>query len=71
MDGRMKTMMLINTSSGAGSGNDEERMRHAMADPEIQMIMQDPNIQQVLKDLQENPSAGQAALSDPSIMAKI
>lgn len=32
-EGKMKTMQLINSSS---TGNDEERMRHAMADPEIQ-----------------------------------
>jgi len=46
-------------------------MAHAMADPEIQMIMQDPSIQQVLRDMQENPASGQAALKDPHIMAKI
>ena len=45
MDGRMKTMSLINTSSHSSSGNDEERMRHAMADPEIQQIMRDPTVQ--------------------------
>jgi len=53
---------LIQSTSHANSGNDEERMRHAMADPEIQMIMRDPTIMQVLRDLQENPKAGQAAL---------
>ena len=42
-----------------------------MADPEIQQIMRDPVIMQVLRDLQENPKAGQAALSDPYVMAKI
>ncbi len=67
-DGKIKTMQLINSSS---TGNDEERMRHAMADPEIQQIMRDPIIMQVIRDLQENPRAGQAALSDPSVMAKI
>jgi len=34
---------------------DEERVRHAMADPEIQSILSDPKINQVLKDLQERP----------------
>lgn len=57
--------MTINSTSHASSGNDEERMQHAMADPEIQMIMRDPRIQQVLKDMNENPAAGQAAMSDP------
>lgn len=50
-EGKMKTISLIQSTSHAGSGNDEERMRHAMADPEIQMIMRDPVIQQVLKDM--------------------
>lgn len=70
-EGKMKTINLIQSTSHASSGNDEERMRHAMADPEIQMIMRDPTIIQVLKDLQESPAAGQAALRDPTIMAKI
>lgn len=62
IEGKQKTMMLVQSQSHASSGNDEERMRHAMADPEIQGIMRDPNIQQILRDLQENPAAGQAAL---------
>jgi stress-induced-phosphoprotein 1 len=70
-EGKAKTMNLIQASQHASSGNDEERMQHAMADPEIQMIMRDPTVQQVLRDMQENPAAGQAALRDPTIMAKI
>jgi len=35
------------------------------------MIMRDPSVMQVLKDMQENPAAGQAALSDPVIAGKI
>jgi stress-induced-phosphoprotein 1 len=42
-------------SAGAGEGNDEERLRHAMADPEIQQIMQDPMIRQILQDMSTNP----------------
>ena len=34
-EGAQKTMMLIQTQAHASSGNDEERFRHAMADPEI------------------------------------
>jgi len=71
MEGKNKTVNLIQSSSHASSGNDEERMRHAMADPEIQQIMQDPIIQQLLRDMQENPAAGQAKLKDPTLMAKI
>ena len=57
-DGAQKTMMLIQTQSHASSGNDQERMAHAMADPEIQNIMRDPSVMQVLRDMQENPAAG-------------
>lgn len=70
-EGKAKTISLIQTTSHASAGNDEERVRHAMADPEIQAIMRDPVIQQVLRDMQENPAAGQAALKDASVMAKI
>jgi len=64
-EGHSKTLMTINSTAHATGENDEERMRHAMADPEIQMIMRDPQIQQVLKDMNENPAAGQAAMQDP------
>jgi len=36
LEGKQKTMMTIQSSAGAGGANDEERLRHAMADPEIQ-----------------------------------
>lgn len=71
MEGKQRTMMLVQQTSHTSSDNDEERMRHAMADPEIQQIMRDPNIQQILRDLQENPAAGQSALKDPTVMSKI
>lgn len=43
-EGKMKTMSIINSSSHAGGEEDPDRVRHAMADPEIQAIMADPNI---------------------------
>lgn len=55
LQGKNKTMATIQQTAGASSGNDEERLQHAMADPEIQRIMRDPTIVQVLKDLGENP----------------
>lgn len=67
-EGYYKVMGMINTNSGQP---DEERIRHAMADPEIQSIMRDPTINQVLKDLQENPQGSQGYLKDPKIMAAI
>jgi stress-induced-phosphoprotein 1 len=60
-------MSTIQTSAYSGDKPDEDRVRHAMADPEIQMLLKDPRISQVLKDMQENPSAAQSALRDPFI----
>lgn len=48
-EGLYKTRQLI--SSSAHSKGDDEQVRHAMADPEIQMLLRDPRITQVLKDL--------------------
>ena len=53
--------------SSASSGNDEERLRHAMADPEIQKIMSDPIIRQVLQDLSADPKSCMDKLQDPYI----
>lgn len=39
----MKTMMAIQSGNSDGK-SDEERLRHAMADPEIQQLMKDPRI---------------------------
>ena len=64
-EGRTKTMYAIQANMH-GQG-DEDQVRHAMADPEIQQIMRDPRIQQVLKDLSENPASAQGALRDPFI----
>ena len=50
---------------------DMERAAHGMADPEIQAILSDPIIRQVLTDINENPTAGRKALSDPGVAAKI
>merc|ERR1712146_459439 len=66
--GLQKVMMKVNSAS---SEEQAERQAHAMADPEIQQILQDPNIRQVLTDLQENPAYGQQAMQDPSIRGKI
>lgn len=49
----------------------KEQAAHAMADPEIQAILQDPMTQQVLRDFSENPAAAQQAMNDPSVAARI
>ena len=47
---------------------DEEQIRHAMADPEIQSILKDPQINLFLKSMQENPASAQEAMAkDPKI----
>ena len=50
---------------------DPERQRRAMADPEIQAILQDPTMTRVLQDLQSDPKSGQAALKDPKIRSNL
>merc|ERR1711920_26816 len=45
---------------------DEEQVRHAMADPEIQTILHDPQIKMFLRQLQENPSEARKALRSDS-----
>lgn len=70
-EGKMRTMQAIQMGAYGGDKPDEERVRHAMADPEIQSILKDPSIVQVLKDMQENPAAAQGALSDPFISESI
>eukprot|EP00595_Chromulina_sp_UTEXLB2642_P000360 CAMPEP_0196761234 /NCGR_PEP_ID=MMETSP1095-20130614/397_1 /TAXON_ID=96789 ORGANISM="Chromulina nebulosa, Strain UTEXLB2642" /NCGR_SAMPLE_ID=MMETSP1095 /ASSEMBLY_ACC=CAM_ASM_000446 /LENGTH=561 /DNA_ID=CAMNT_0042110499 /DNA_START=16 /DNA_END=1701 /DNA_ORIENTATION=- len=65
--GLQKTLEKINTSQGP----DSERTAHAMADPEIQSILNDPVIRNILSDMQENPNSAQKAMADPIIRAKI
>ena len=67
--GLSKTMAQINSTQS--DEVNKERAAHAMADPEIQFILQDPIVRQTLQDLQENPQAAQRALNDPNIRAKI
>jgi stress-induced-phosphoprotein 1 len=44
LEGKQKTLTTIQMTAGASHGNDQERLAHAMADPEIQKIMKDPTI---------------------------
>lgn len=72
IEGRMKTLSAIQMGAyGGDQQSDEERLKHAAADPEIQLLMRDPRIQQVLKDMQENPASAQGALRDPFINTAI
>merc|ERR1719491_767849 len=71
-EGLQKVTQLI--SYGRQNMTEEQKREqadHAMADPEIQAILQDPVLQQVLRDFKENPSEAQKAMADPGIAAKI
>ena len=70
-EGKQKTQNAIQSSAYSSDKPDEDRIRHAAADPEIQLLMRDPRIQQVLKDMQENPASAQGALRDPFINTAI
>lgn len=61
--------MKINVSSS--EEDMKERQQHAMADPEIQRILQDPSVRQCLTDMQENPAYAQKAMTDPLLRSKI
>jgi len=63
----------VNASLGSSMSEEEqkERAAHAMADPEIQAILNDPVIRQILNDFNENPAAAQKAMADPLVANKI
>jgi stress-induced-phosphoprotein 1 len=53
---RGREQVIAKVSEVNRSGHvDEEQMRHAMADPEIQQILHDPQVKIFLKTMQENP----------------
>jgi stress-induced-phosphoprotein 1 len=59
-------------SSGMNSNDkDEDRYRHAMADPEIQQILSDPQMQLNLKKMQEDPSFAMQCMQDPEMSKAI
>merc|ERR1712166_904732 len=68
-DGLAQTQMAIQRAQH--DEPDEERLRRAQADPEIQQILADPMVQQAIKDFQENPKYAQNALKDPAMAAKL
>merc|ERR1711988_1247896 len=71
LQGRNQVMQKIQQTSSSKEV-DEEQVRHAMADPEIQNILKDPQINIVLQQLQENPKHAQEAINkDPKISAAI
>jgi len=71
-EGLSKVQTMINMGSANMTEEEKkERAEHAMADPEIQSIMQDPVMRQVLQDFNDNPNAANTAMRDASVRAKI
>jgi len=60
---RGREQVLAKVASTQGSDEvDEEQIRHAMADPEIQRILHDPQIQLFLRSMKEDPAEAQKAM---------
>jgi stress-induced-phosphoprotein 1 len=71
-EGLRKVTAMVNYGQANMTEEEKkERAEHGLADPEIQAILQDPVMRQVLNDMSENPSAGQKAMSDPGMRAKL
>jgi len=71
-EGLRKVTMMVNVGASTMSDKErKERAEHALADPEIQMILQDPIIRQILQDFNDNPHSAQQAMQDPVVRAKI
>jgi len=71
-DGLRKVTQQINYGrSQMTEEQKKEQAAHAMADPDIQAILQDPVVQQTLRDFGENPMAAQQAMNDPGMREKI
>jgi len=70
--GLQKVTAMVNIGAATMSEEErKERAEHALADPEIQMILQDPIIRQILQDFNENPNAAQEAMRDATVRSKI
>ncbi|CEP12220.1 hypothetical protein [Parasitella parasitica] len=63
----------MNPMSGSGNANEsqEEILKRAAQNPEVQRILSDPVMQQILQQMQENPMAAQEHLKNPQIAANI
>jgi len=68
-EGLQRTVQAIQQMQSTGA--DEEQLRRAQADPEIQQILGDPAVQQVLRDFKDNPAYAQKAMKDPYMAGKL
>ena len=58
-------------ASGMHTGNDEERTKRAMSDPEIVSIMQNPMVRTALQRIQEDPKCAMEFFNDKDIGPKL
>ncbi|CAO3608438.1 unnamed protein product [Mucor hiemalis] len=67
----MKAYTAMNPMSGGNNESQEETLKRAAQDPEVQRILGDPVMQQILQQMQENPKAAQEHLKNPQIAANV
>lgn len=70
----MKAYTAMSPMGGAASGaeeSQEEILKRAAQDPEVQRILGDPVMQQILRQMQEDPKAAQEHLKNPQIAANV
>eukprot|EP01064_Diplonema_japonicum_P028287 TRINITY_DN4302_c5_g1_i1.p1 TRINITY_DN4302_c5_g1~~TRINITY_DN4302_c5_g1_i1.p1 ORF type:complete len:564 (+),score=176.08 TRINITY_DN4302_c5_g1_i1:59-1693(+) len=70
-NGKQRTIMKVQQSTGGREAPDAERQQRAMADPEIQAILSDTYMQQVLRELSENPRNIDNYRNSPKVMGNI
>jgi stress-induced-phosphoprotein 1 len=70
----MKAYTAMNPYSGGGGDSgesQEEILKRAAQDPEVQRILGDPVMQQILQQMQQDPKAAQEHLKNPQVAANI
>jgi stress-induced-phosphoprotein 1 len=67
-----KAYAAMNPYSGGNSDeSQEEVLKRAAQDPEVQRILGDPVMQQILQQMQQDPKAAQEHLKNPQVAANI
>ncbi|KAI9030076.1 hypothetical protein CLU79DRAFT_733945 [Phycomyces nitens] len=66
-----KAYQAMSPSYGASGESQEEILKRASQDPEIQRILSDPIMQQILQQMQQDPKAAQEHLKNPQVAANI
>eukprot|EP01103_Thecamoeba_quadrilineata_P015259 TRINITY_DN475_c0_g1_i1.p1 TRINITY_DN475_c0_g1~~TRINITY_DN475_c0_g1_i1.p1 ORF type:complete len:559 (-),score=137.24 TRINITY_DN475_c0_g1_i1:49-1725(-) len=70
-EGIQKTLEAVNSRDRNGGGVDKQAVERALADPEIQAILQDPQVTSALNLLQTDPKQANSLLRDPVLSGKL